>query len=210
MTSQKWKKYVKDAKKCEKCKREGLLDPNAFPIFMKKAPGQTDILFVLEAPNRDDTYNPIKKYLTIDPNTDPSGKFFYKLFNEELGFNDTQLFVTNSVLCLPAGNGEKYPVSARQRNNCSDYLKKLILMFDPLIVCPLGTKALKATSIIENHSYERMSDAVGKRIKWFDRILYPLYHTSSQARNPNTGRIEKYQKEDWKGLRRLYDELTIQ
>jgi len=37
---------------------------------MKSPPRKTDILFVLEAPNRDDTYNPDKKYLTIEPDTD--------------------------------------------------------------------------------------------------------------------------------------------
>ena len=206
MKNVKWKEFVSEAQKCQDCK--GLLDKNAFPVFMKNVPLHCEILFILEAPNRDDTYNPSKKYLTIDSKTDPSGTYFYELFRKELGFNDHQLFVTNSVLCLPDFKNGNYPVTAKQRNNCSYFLKNLILNFNPLIVCTLGTKALKATSIIKNHPYEKMSEAVGKKLKWFGRYLYPLYHTSPKARNPRNGRIEKLQREDWSELRQLYDELT--
>lgn len=196
---------------CKFCRTSRLLDNNAFPIFMKHPPKEFDILFILEAPNRDDTYNPSKKYLTIDPDTDPSGSFFYELFNDELHFKQDQLFVTNSVLCLPLRKKDSHPVQANQRNNCSIILKKLIENFNPLIVCPLGKKALKATSIIENHKWANvnMSDAVGRKINWFKRFLVPLYHTGSQARNPRNGRIEKLQRLDWKKLHEFYEELKV-
>jgi len=53
-----WQKFKVECKKCNCCKKDNLLDSKAFPILMKSSPRKTDILFVLEAPNRDDTYNP--------------------------------------------------------------------------------------------------------------------------------------------------------
>ena len=202
-----WRTFAKECKRCDKCRSEGLLDPEAFPILMNVQPRTTDILFVLEAPNRDDTYNPNKKNLTIDPKTDPSGRLFYELFVNELQFSVEDLFVTNSVLCLPAKHNGKYPVTSRQQSNCSSILRNTIDLFDPMIVCPLGTKALLATSRIIDHGHRKMADAVANPIEWYDRILFPLYHTSGQARNPRNGRPEDMQRKDWQSLRVVWKKL---
>jgi uracil-DNA glycosylase len=154
-----WRAFVKECRQCDRCKGEGLLDPEAFPILMKAPPRATDILFVLEAPNRDDTYNPRKKYLTVEPNTDPSGRFFHDLFVNELQFPIEDLFVTNSVLCLPAMRNGKYPVTSLQQSNCSGILRNIIDLFNPLIVCPVGGKALVATSRLHDHGHKKMANA---------------------------------------------------
>lgn len=122
---------------------------------MMNPPGATDILFILEAPNRDDTCNPKKKYLTVEPDTDPSGRFFYDLFVNELQFPIKDLFVTNSVLCLPAQNKGKYPVTSLQQSNCKAILQRMIDVFNPLVVCPVGAKALVATSHLSEHRYKK-------------------------------------------------------
>lgn len=199
-----WQEFKAECSRCNRCKSESLLDPEAFPILMKSSPRATDILFVLEAPNRDDTYNPDKGYLTIDPETDPSGRFFYDLFVNELRFDiDQDLFVTNSVLCLSAKNDKsgKYPVTSPQQSNCSGILRRMIDVFNPIIICPVGRKALLAIRQIEKHDYGSMADAVGRPTRWYGRTLFPLYHTSSQARNPRNGRIEGKQRADWQSLR---------
>lgn len=202
-----WQKFKQECEQCDRCKNENLLDPEAFPILMKSHPRKTDILFVLEAPNRDDTYNPKKKYLTIEPDTDPSGRFFYDLFVNELKFDIRDLFVTNSVLCLPAEKNGKYPVTSLQQSNCSSILRRMIGVFNPVVVCPVGGKALLAMRRIDKHGYGSMADAVGRPTRWYGRTLFPLYHTSSQARNPRNGRIEDKQRADWRSLRATWEKV---
>lgn len=206
-----WEAYVRNTSECDYCRNLNILDSGAFPLFMRTTPASTDVLFILEAPNRDDTYNSEKGYLTVDSQTDPSGTFFHDLFVNELGLDvEKDLFVTNSVLCLPAPRNGKYPVSITQMKNCSKRLRELIDTFRPLIVCPLGTKALKAAALTEDHGLRKMADAVGRQLSWYGRILYPLYHTSSQARNPRNGRVEDLQRADWRRLRELLDKNKAQ
>ncbi|OGT96852.1 MAG: hypothetical protein A2X80_12765 [Geobacteraceae bacterium GWB2_52_12] len=208
----KWESYVRSSLKCDLCQGQNLLDAAAHPLFMEAAPNSTDILFIWEAPNKDDTCNPDKQHITVNPDTDPSGTFFHELFVEELGLEVSRhLFVTNSVLCLPRAKGNNNPVTATQMHCCSERLRSLIDLFAPRIVCPLGAKALRATALIEDHGFRRMGDAVNaeRPYVWYDRLLFPLYHTSSRARNPFNGRPEERQRADWKQLRRLYDALDL-
>jgi uracil-DNA glycosylase len=184
------------------------LDSAALPLFVKRPPKSTELLFIWEAPNRDDTCNPKKRYITVDSQTDPSGAFFYDLFVNELRLDIQRgLFVTNSVLCLPLRRNEKHLVTSAQMKNCSERLRELIDLFNPLIVCPLGTQALKATALIDDHGFRSMAAAVAAERSWYGRILFPLYHTSRQARNPRNGRVEERQRADWKRLRILLDQI---
>jgi len=204
-------KYKTDLLNCNTCRQSEppLIHHLAFPLFMKDPSINYDILFVVEAPNLTDTIDKKKGYLTVDPNTDPSGKLFYDLFTNELQFNIENLFVTNSVLCLPNEKKGKFPVTAKLLGNCKTNLIRLIEEFDPIIVCPLGTKALMATKSIANHNYNRMKDAVANETVWFNRILFPLYHTSLLARNKRNGRPVNFQREDWRKLRELYIKLKV-
>lgn len=205
-----WTNFIESRRKCTQCRCDGLLDDEAFAVFQKDAPRLFDILFILEAPNRDDTYNPRKGYLTVDPGADPSGRFFCELFTKELKFSMSDLFVTNSVLCLPAEKSGKFPVSALQRKNCLAILRQLIDTFNPMIVCPMGTKALIATEGICNHGFRTMASAVANPLSWYDRILFPLFHTSAQARNPRNGRLEPQQRADWRKLRAVWEQIHAQ
>ncbi len=199
-----WQAFAEECGRCACCKGDGLLDSKAFPVLMKEPPSSTDILFILEAPNRDDTYNPRKKYLTVEPDTDPSGRFFYDLFVNELQFSIRDLFVTNSVLCLPIQRNGKYPVTSLQQSNCKAILRRMIDLFNPIVVCPVGTKALIATNRLNEHGHRKMTNAVAQPTRWYGRILFPLYHTSGQARNPRNGRPEEEQRADWRNLRTIW------
>lgn len=205
-----WTNFIENRRKCTECKCNGLLDEGAFAVFQKEAPRSFEILFVLEAPNRDDTYNPDKGYLTVDPYTDPSGRFFCDLFTNELRFHMDSLFVTNSVLCLPAEKAGKFPVTALQRRYCQPILRELIDTFNPMIVCPLGTKALIATDGICSHGLRTMATAAAKPLSWYNRILFPLFHTSAQARNPKNGRPDSQQRADWRKLRAVWEQVLAQ
>jgi uracil-DNA glycosylase family 4 len=205
-----WQKFKNECEECELCKQDNLLYPTAFPVMMKSFPRNTDILFILEAPNFEDTHDVNKKYLTVDTETDPSGKFMYELFTHELRFDMQDLFLTNSVLCLPAKNEKygNYPVTSKQQKNCSKILRRMIDTFNPKIVCPLGTKALLATRKIQEHNFRKMATAFAQPTNWYNRILFPLYHTSALARNPRFGRPEKEQRMDWQKLKRTWETVN--
>lgn len=182
-----------------------LAEPGAYPLFPKSMPASSDILFIFEAPNRDDTFDPEKGYLTYDTDTDPSGRFFRELFDEELREPIEAVAVTNSVLCLPRRKGVRYPISARMRRACSENLRAQIEVLNPAIVAPMGGQALKATRLIEDHGKQKISNTVAVAIPWFGRLLFPLFHTGMLARNGPSGRKAEEQRGDWRALRTLLE-----
>jgi uracil-DNA glycosylase family 4 len=137
-------------------------------------------LFIFEAPNFDDTYNLEKGRLTCDPDTDPSGRFFFDLL-EHIGLAPSDVLITNSVLCLPAAKNGKYPVSSAQRRACSPWLRRLIDEREPKVVAPCGGQALEALKLISPHTFKLVTDA-GRLYEWHSRLILPLYHPSVLGR----------------------------
>jgi uracil-DNA glycosylase family 4 len=211
MKTYSWQQYKNETEKCMKCRESVhvLIDGKAKPLFTKNEIINTNVLFIMEAPNQDDTYNSSKGYLTIDNETDPSGRFFHELFTQILGFPIEELFLTNSILCLPKKNKNgKYEVNKKLRVNCKSHLETLISAFNPKVVCTLGLKALEMTRIIDNHNCYKLSDSVAKEINWFGRILFPLYHTGLLARKPPYGRSVDSQRKDWMRLKEVINSLN--
>ncbi|WP_437923781.1 uracil-DNA glycosylase family protein [Sorangium sp. So ce291] len=207
-----WRQLQREIEACQAC-REGraspLIDPAARPLFGRFRPWLEGVLFVFEAPNLDDTVNPSKQYLTIDPETDPSGRFTHLLVTEELGLDVSAFQVTNSVLCLPAGSGGKYPVRALQTRTCSSNLQRQIDVLRPRVVAPVGSAALAATRILEDHGLRHLTTAVARPVRWYDRWLFPLFHTSMLARNGPAGRRAEQQRADWRHLRAFLVEQGV-
>ncbi|MBT3751417.1 MAG: hypothetical protein HOG34_20745 [Bacteroidetes bacterium] len=197
-----WESYIDEISRCSLCRDHSILDSGAFPIIQKTKPRNTELLFVLEAPN----YDPAKGYLTINPDTDPSIEFFNMMYTEVPGCDIQDLFITKSVLCLPKRFASKHPITTLQRNHCAGNLKHLIDMFNPKIVCTIGFQALKALKIIENHGCNSMSSAVGKNTEWYGRKLFPLYRTSRLVR---LIRSREEQIEDWHKLNKAIIALKI-
>jgi len=200
----KWADLVNAQMSCQLCVDKcvpPLIQPGARPLFGRFKVWENGTLFLFEAPNRDDTFNPNKGYLTWDPETDPTGRFAWDLMVNELRLNPDFFQVTNSVLCLPAQKGDKFPVGAAQQRLCSSHICNQIRTLDPRVVVPVGGAALQATRRFDDHGYRKMSDAVGQPIQWLGRWLFPLFHTSMLARNGPGGRREKDQRSDWRGLR---------
>jgi uracil-DNA glycosylase len=89
------------------------------------------VVVVAEAPNFDDSFDTAKRRLTLEPDTDPSGAFMFDLL-ASVGLRPEQVLFTNSVLCLPARNGEgKHAVCARQQDLCSEWLGRFIDAANP-------------------------------------------------------------------------------
>ncbi len=196
-----WRALIDTQSHCAVCVTHSLLDPHAFPLFGRFRSISRFVLFVYEAPNRGDTVDPQKGYLTVDAGTDPSGAFASELLTTVLGLSQETFQITNAVLCLPVRHSGKHPVTQRQMRLCSQNLRHQIEVLDPIVVASVGGRALAALNLISQHPYRTMNAAVGRPVQWFGRWLYPLFHTGMLGRNGPHGRSATLQRHDWQALR---------
>jgi len=138
------------------------------------------VVVVAEAPNWDDTYNPAKRRLTYDIETDATGNFTRELLRS-VGLRASEVFFTNCVLCLPARQEKKYPVRSAQKRNCLTWLSMAINACDAKVVVTLGEKALEATGMLSRHGLVLQLSA-GRLHVWNKRYLLPLYHPGRLGR----------------------------
>ena len=103
-----WATLVNAQKSCRRCVDEcdpSLIQAGARPLFGRFKVWKNGALFLFAAPNRDDTFDEDKGYLTYDREIDLSGRFARQLMVEELKLDPDYFQVTNFVLCLPAEKG---------------------------------------------------------------------------------------------------------
>ena len=106
-----------------------------------------------------------------------------------------EVLFTNSVLCLPARNGEgKHYVTARQQYLCAEWLGRFIDMANAVAVITLGGVALQALDRLERHGLPLRENA-GKLHPWRGRRLLLLYHHGrlgeSRGPRPSSGRTSR-------------------
>jgi len=170
---------------CTTCRDDNLIYRHddgwwAYPLFHVEGTCRAGIVIVLEAPNFDDTFNPRKGRLTCDPDTDPSGRFMCELL-ASVSLKPSDVFFTNTVLCLPAKKGGKFPVTAAVRTACRPWLVRLIDEIAPGVVVAVGCEALHALGQIERHGLQ-LKTGVGRLHDWYGHKLLPLYHPSRLGR----------------------------
>lgn len=186
----KLQKYRQEASQCVLCRADGLLHRAsdnvwARPLFHHNGTVKHRILFVFEAPNYSDTFDPDKGYMTCCENTDPTGRFFAELL-EHIGIIPEDVVITNAVLCLPQRKNGKHPVAAAQVKLCLHWLERLIETCDAEVVVTCGEAALRAAKLIYPHNLTLARD-VGVVTSWGTRNLLPLYHPSSLGRVTRSG-----------------------
>ncbi|MEI9937864.1 MAG: uracil-DNA glycosylase family protein [Pseudomonadota bacterium] len=174
-----------EAGACVRCRDDGLTFRHddrrwALPLFHKDATCPSRIVFVAEAPNLSDTFDPDKGRLTVDAETDPTGRFMRQLL-ESVCLTPEDVLVTNTSLCLPAKKAGKFPVQAVIARNCRPWLERLIVAAEARVVVTWGGVALAGTRNVERHKLE-LRESVGKLHPWFGRLLLPLYHPGLLAR----------------------------
>lgn len=198
--------FNEDAGACTRCREQGLLfvDPvggHARPILAKNPTAALGILVVGEAPNHADTFDPTKRYLTYDDETDPTGRFMRALLIDEGGLRadeiDDVLF-TNATLCLPVRSNERHKPSARQLNACKPWLDRLIKDAEITVVVTMGATALDALNRVQRHGLT-LKRAAGKLHAWRGVTILPLYHAGLLGR---LSRNETEQRADMRALRR--------
>lgn len=157
------------------------------------------VLFVAEAPGRLGADR-----LGVPLQGDRTGDNFESLL-KCTGWTREEVFISNAVLCNPRDEGGRNrPPRTREVGNCADHLQRLIAVLDPEFVVTLGAVALRAASLLEPHGLV-LSDGVGRHVRWFGRVLVPLYHPGPRAliRRP----LPRQQR-DYRALRRLVEAST--
>jgi uracil-DNA glycosylase family 4 len=133
------------------------------------------VLFLAEAPGRQGADRTRRPFYG-----DKSGENFQKLL-DSIGLKREDIFITNSVMCSPrtATDANRSPKKSEIKN-CSTFFLKQLQIIDPKIVVTLGSVALEALKIIEEHQIT-LKNGVGKSFNWNNRLLVPLYHPSPQV-----------------------------
>jgi len=169
------------------CERTAVLSDLNGPIDAR-------VMFIGEAPGRkgaDRTRMPFSG--------DQSGRNFER-FLTSISLQRADIFITSAALCNPrtATGANRRPTAAELRN-CSDFLRRTIVLVDPLLIVTLGMVALEALKSLQYHELNLRKDA-GKIRLWDGRLLVPLYHPSPQVLI--TSRDEKAQLRDYKVVAR--------
>jgi uracil-DNA glycosylase len=158
------------------------------------------VMFIGEAPGRkgaDRTRVPFSG--------DQSGRNFDR-FLESIELKRTEIFITSAALCNPqSATGANRRPTATEIRNCSEYLQRTIALVDPEVVVTLGTAALGAIKLIEDHEFTLRHDAARLR-RWNNRLLIPLYHPSPQVLI--TSRDERAQLRDYKVVARVIKQVN--
>lgn len=189
--------WLQNIRNCRKCHEQGLLYNDyqmrkAYPVFFESGNLQSNIIFILEAPNKGDSFDPDKRRLTYDDETDPTGRFVCKCLREYLLLNPKDVYFTNAVLCLPKENNGKYPVKSLQMTNCAPNITEMIDLINPRIIVTMGVKALSAIKKVEKHRIHfRPSVDTPHPHEWYGRILFPMGHPGNLGRRNRPKHIQE-------------------
>ena len=129
-----------------------------------------DLVFVGEAPGRDED-------LVGKPFVGAAGQLLTKII-QAMNLSREDVYITNVLRCRPPGNRNPLPEEVIA---CQGYLKKLLKIINPKIVCTLG-KFASQTILDRGDSISRM------RGKFFDLdniTIMPTFHPAYLLRNPS-------------------------
>lgn len=133
------------------------------------------VFFIAEAPGRQGADRTRRPFWG-----DKSGENFQTLL-DSIGLAREDIFITNSVMCSPRSptDANRKPTTAEIKN-CADFLRRQIELIDPPVVATLGSVALNAVKVLDDHLLT-LKEHAGTVNRWNGRILVPLYHPSPQV-----------------------------
>lgn len=180
-----WRELEYAVHNCRKCDL-GELRQNAVP-----GEGNRDalIMFVGEGPGRDED-------ATGRPFVGLSGQLLDKMI-AAIGFKREEVYIANVIKCRPPKN--RTPVRGEVQA-CLPYLRRQVYLVKPKIIVCLGSPAAKA---IINPDLK----ITRQRGQWTQRkgyYLMPTYHPAALLRDASK---KKDAWEDFKAVRKKYDEL---
>ncbi len=176
---------AKEIKNCTRCK----LHRTRTHIVLGEGPEQTKLMFVGEAPGRDED-------LEGRPFVGRAGKLLDQIL-ETIGLRRAEVYITNVVKCRPPGNRNPEPDEIEA---CLPYLSKQIKIIHPRLICTLGLVAAQ-TILATTQPLARLRGKVHERE---DFKVVVTYHPAFLLRYPS---YKVQALEDLRLLKRLYQEL---
>jgi uracil-DNA glycosylase family 4 len=174
-TSDTQKKFESLTTRVHACKKCARMASSQRVLSNAIGPLDAPLLFIGEAPGRlgaDESGIPF--------HGDQAGHNFEELL-DRVGLSRYAVAVTNSVLCNPRDfSGTNATPTSEEIRNCSDHLRRQVDIIERKIVVTLGATALKAVEMIEHHGLE-LSKSVRTCVRWYRRLLVPLYHPGQRA-----------------------------
>jgi hypothetical protein len=80
--------WVQNIRQCRRCHEQGLLYNDemrqGYPVMFESGNLKSKIVFILEAPNFADSFDPDKQRLTYDAETDPTGRFVRECLRDDV------------------------------------------------------------------------------------------------------------------------------
>jgi uracil-DNA glycosylase family 4 len=133
------------------------------------------VFFIGEAPGRQGADRTRRPFYG-----DKSGSNL-QLLLDSIGLKREDIFITSAVMCSPrsATDANRRPTRTEIKN-CASYLKRVIDLIDPPVIATLGSVALEALQLLENHGLS-LREHAGTVHDWSGRKLVPLYHPSPQV-----------------------------
>ncbi len=171
-------RFYHEINHCAKCELSKTRTNFVFGMGNPKA----DILFVGEAPGRDEDLNGL-------PFVGRAGKLLEKMLHA-MHLKREDVYIANVLKCRPPGNRDPLPDEVSQ---CEPYLKRQIEMISPKIIVGLGRISaqvlLKTTDSLtrmreQDHSYQ-------------DIPFIVTYHPAALLRNP------RWKKNAWDDLKKI-------
>lgn len=180
---------------CTKCDL-GCSKPSSYdPHVMGEGNLDADIMFVAEAPGKQETIN--KQPLTY---TGTSGKKFEKVL-AHLELQRSDVYVTNVILCKPEGNADPllYQVMA-----CKPYFEKQIDLVSPKLIVTFGRFAGEAVM-----GYCKITRDRGKlHESKFALPVFPMYHPAYVSAYANPQRRREFSK-DVNTLKKIVNSIRL-
>lgn len=187
------------AAEAAKCVRCPAMCERAAVLSELNGSGAARVMFIGEAPGRkgaDRTRIPFSG--------DQSGNNFER-FLVSIGLQRSQIFITSAALCNPrTASGANRRPAASELRNCSEFLRRTIDLIDPSLIVTLGSVALEALKLLQDHQFTLRHDAAQVR-DWARRKLIPLYHPSPQVLI--TSRDERAQLRDYRVVAQTMNDM---
>jgi len=170
----------------------------------KAVPGEgshkAEVMFIGEAPGKDED-------VQGRPFVGRAGKLLDRLL-AEIGVGRNEVFVGNVLKCRPSSSeGRDRKPTEQEISACSRFLDIQIEKIKPKVICTLGDTATQYIL----RKYGIKPDGISKihsRVFEVDKLkIIPLFHPAAAL---YTYRLEKVMREDFKKLKSILDQETLE
>jgi DNA polymerase len=158
-----------EVRACTQCKLHRSRK-NAVP---GEGPAGADLMFIGEGPGFHENEQG-------RPFVGAAGRFLEELL-AGIGFQRTQVFITNVVKCRPPGNRDPEP---EEIQSCSGYLERQICDVDPKVIVTLGRY-----SLARYFPGARISEVHGRARQVGGRTVVAMYHPAAALHQPSLRRV---------------------